>query len=136
MAVYFLLMEVIVDVTTKRWQDGGNLLLGVWLFVSPWVLSYAAGMPVAAWNAYLLGAAIVVFAAVAMYMPKVWEEGINMAFGVWMIISPWVLKFSADRNVMMNAVIIGVVVTALAAWAMLRDKEFEKWWHDHHHAAS
>jgi SPW repeat len=135
MTVYFLL-EGIVDITAKRWQDGGNLLLGVWLFISPWALNYAAGMPIAAWNATILGAAIVVLAAVAMYMPRVWEERINMALGVWMIISPWVLRFATEKNLMMNAVIIGVLVTGLAAWAMLRDKEFEKWWHDHYHAAS
>lgn len=136
MAVYFLSMEVIVDTTTKRWQDGGNLLLGVWLFLSPWAMNYAAGMPLSAWNATLLGAAIVLLAAVAMYMPRVWEEGINMALGVWLVISPWVLGFAAEKNVMMNAVISGILVAALATWAMLRDKEFEKWWHDHHHAAS
>jgi hypothetical protein len=125
-----------MDITTKRWQDGGNLLLGLWLFISPWAMSYAADIPIAAWNAYLCGAAIVVFAAVAMYMPKVWEEWINMAFGVWMIISPWVLGFASHRNMTMNAVIIGALVTALATWAMVRDKDFEKWWHDHHPAAS
>lgn len=121
--------------TIKRWQDAGNLLLGAWLLVSPWAIGYAAGMPVAAWNAVILGVAIVVFAAVAMYMPRVWEEGINMALGVWLIASPWVLGFAAEANMMMNAVIVGILVVALAAWAMLRDKTFEKWWHDHHHAA-
>lgn len=123
-----------MDLTTKRWQDGGNLLLGIWLFISPWVMNYAAGMPLSARNANLLGAAIVVMAAIAMYMPRVWEEGINMALGVWLIVSPWALGFAAETDVMMNTVISGILVTALAAWAMLRDKEFEKWWHDHHHA--
>ncbi|WP_202962670.1 SPW repeat protein [Herminiimonas sp. CN] len=124
-----------MDATTKRWQDGGNLVLGVWMFFSPWMLAYAAGMPLAAWNAVILGAAIVVFAAVAMYMPRVWEEGLNMALGVWLIVSPWALRFTAERSAMMNAVVVGILVAALAAWAMLRDKEFEKWWQDHHHAA-
>lgn len=125
-----------MDIMTKRWQDAGNLLLGVWLFISPWALNYAAGMPVSAWNAVIVGAAIVAFAAVAMYVPRVWEEGINIAFGAWMIASPWMLGFVSERNVMMNAVITGILVAALAAWAMLRDKDFEKWWHDHYHPAS
>ena len=125
-----------MEVATKRWQDAGNLVLGVWLFISPWVLNYAAGMPVSAWNAMLAGIAIVVLAATAMYMPRAWEEGSNMALGVWMIVSPWVLKFAADKPVMMNAVIVGVLVTALAAWAMMRDKDVEKWRHDHHHPAA
>ena len=121
-----------MDITTKRWQDLGNIVLGVWLFISPWVMNYVDSIPNAAQNAYLLGLAIVVFAAVAIYIPRVWEEGINMALGAWMIVSPWVLGFASERDVTANAVIVGVLVTALAAWAMVRDKDFEKWRHDRH----
>jgi len=115
----------------KRWQDWGNLLLGAWLFISPWIMQYPAGVPNAARNAHLLGAAIVIFSAVAVYIPRVWEEGINMLLGVWMIISPWALKFAFDRNVTSNAVIVGVLVMALAAWAMVHDKKFQQWTRDH-----
>jgi len=113
---------------TKRWQDIINLLIGIWLFVSPWVMGYAAEHQAAAWNAYVIGLAIVVFSGLAVYMHKAWEEGLNMAFGVWMIISPWVLGFSLPRDVTANAVIVGVLVTALAAWMMVRDRQ---WMHQH-----
>ena len=33
----------------------------------------------AAWNAYAMGVGIVVFALIAAYMPKAWEEIINIA---------------------------------------------------------
>lgn len=118
------------DRSLKRWQDWGNLLLGAWLFVSPWVLRYPSDTPNATWNAYILGAAIVIFAALAVYMPRIWEEGLNVALGVWMIVSPWVLGFASHRDVTANAVIVGVLVTILAAWAMVHDKDFEKWRHD------
>ncbi|MBI5922991.1 MAG: SPW repeat protein [Betaproteobacteria bacterium] len=65
-------------------------------------------------------------------MPKAWEEGVNMALGVWLIISPWVLGFASHRNATAGAVIVGVLVTLLAALAMAHDKGFEKWWDDHH----
>ena len=104
------------------------------LFISPWALGYATDVTVAANNAYFLGAAIVLFAAVAVYMPQVWEEWINMAFGLWMIVSPWVLGFAAHRDVTINAVVVGLLVGALATWAMVRDKDFEKWWKEHYHA--
>lgn len=123
-----------MDLTTKRWQDAGNLLLGLWLFISPWALGYATDVTVAANNAYFLGAAIVVFAAVAVYMPRVWEEWINMAFGLWLIVSPWVLGFASHRDVTINAVVVGLLVGALATWAMVRDKDFERWWKEHYHA--
>ena len=121
-----------MKISFKRWQDWGNLLLGAWLFVSPWVMQYPAEMPSAMWNAHVLGAAIVIFAAFAVYMPRVWEEGINTVLGVLMIISPWVLQFASYRNVTTNAIVVGLLVAAFAVWAMVHDKTVEKWLHEHH----
>jgi hypothetical protein len=117
----------------KRWQDLGNILLGTWLFISPWIVDYVLGMPLAAKNSFILGLAIVVFAAVAIYIPQIWEEWLNMALGAWLILSPWVLGFHVERDIATNNVIVGVSVAALATWAMLRDNEFKKWWHQNNH---
>jgi hypothetical protein len=114
-----------------RWQDWGNLALGAWLFISPWVMLYQPDAPNAIWNAHILGAAIVILSAFAVYMPRIWEEGLNAVYGIWAIASPWVLGFSTDRNVTANTVIVGILVAALAAWATMRDKSFEKWREDH-----
>jgi hypothetical protein len=122
------------SLSVKRWQDWGNLLLGAWLFISPWVMQYSSDAPNAIWNSHLLGAAIVIFSAVAVYMPRIWEEGLNIVLGIWGILSPWALGFVSQRNVTMNTVIVGIAVTALAAWAIMRDKDFEKWRHDRHAA--
>ncbi|MBI2313739.1 MAG: SPW repeat protein [Betaproteobacteria bacterium] len=118
--------------TTKRWQDWVDLVLGLWLFVSPWVLGFATGNETAAWNMYVMGTAIVVFSAVAVYMPRMWEEWVNMAIGVWLILSPYVLGFHTHMTAALNAVILGVLVTGFATWAMMLDKELAKWWHDRH----
>lgn len=115
----------------KRWQDWVNLILGLWLFVSPWVLAYAME-PAAAWNAYIMGAAIVVFAAIAAYMPKAWEEMINTVLGVWLVLSPYFLGFASQTMIAAHTVVVGVLVTIFAVWAMFSDREFEKYWHDSH----
>jgi len=117
---------------SKRWQDWVSLLLGLWLFISPWVRQYPDEFPSATWNAYILGAAIVVCAALAMSMPKIWEEGVNFVLGVWLIVSPWVLGFSSYRNVTTSTVIVGVLVAVLATWSMAYDKDVMKWLRDHH----
>lgn len=121
-----------MDITTKRWQDLGNIVLGAWLFVSPWVMGYEETLRNASLNAHIAGLAIVLVAAVAVYIPRVWEEGLNTALGLWTIASPWVLGFAAMRSVAMNAVVVGILVAAFAAWAMVHDKSFEKWRHEHH----
>ena len=120
--------------TVRRWQDWGNVLLGLWMIVSPWALGFAGGDGPAAWSAWALGAAIVIFAASAMYIPKAWEEALNAILGVCLIAAPWVLGFAAQERPTTNAVIVGVLVTALGLWAMLTDAQLQKWWHERHGA--
>ena len=115
----------------KRWQDLVNMLVGIWLFVSPLVLQYT-NHEAAAWNAYLLGAVIVVFAAIAANMPRVWEEVLNMVFGVWLVLSPYALGFASETTIAVNVVAVGVLTVGFATWAMFSDTEFNKWWHEHH----
>jgi NADPH-dependent 2,4-dienoyl-CoA reductase/sulfur reductase-like enzyme len=50
----------------KRWQDWTNGILGLWMFVSPWVLGVFAVGNAAARTAWILGAAIIVFAGIAV----------------------------------------------------------------------
>lgn len=118
----------------KRWQDWVNVLLGLWLSISPWVLGYRVEAPNAMWNALILGVAIFAFALIAVNMPRVWEEWVNLILGLWMIISPWVVRFSSHRSAATNAVIVGIIVALLALGAMLRDPGFEKWRRDRSHA--
>jgi hypothetical protein len=105
----------------KRWQDWANLALGVWTIVSPWALGFADENSEAALAAWIIGAAIVVCAGVAVYMPRAWEEGINIVLGLSLLASPWVLGFASQSTPTSNAGIVGALVALLALWAMLRD---------------
>ena len=59
---------------SMRWQDGINAVLGLYMFASPSILQFAAAGSPAMRAAWILGLAIVVFAAIAMYMPKAWRR--------------------------------------------------------------
>lgn len=110
------------DVTRQqRWQDWINLLLGIWLFISPWVVGFEGSQMAASWNAWILGVAIVVFSAIAVSMPQSWEEVINLLLGIWMVISSWVIGVTS-RAAQTNAVIVGllVILFAILAVAMSR----------------
>jgi hypothetical protein len=97
----------------QRWEDWLNFILGIWLFVSPWILGYAF-VQTAAWNAYIIGAAFVVFTVWALSIPKPWEEWVNALLGLWLVISPWVLGFSTVPAPTWNAVLCGLVVLILS----------------------
>lgn len=108
----------------RRWQDWANLILGAWLFVSPWALGYDA---TAAFNAHIVGFGVVVFALIAAYMPKAWEEIINILFGVWLVVAPFVLGFSSETEAL-HTVVVGILATAFAIWAMSNDRKFYERW--------
>ena len=115
---------------SMRWQDGINALLGVWMFASPTFLQFTVAGGRATLAAWILGLAIVVFAALAIYMPKAWEEALNIILGVCLLASPWALGYADQGTPTRNAVIIGLLVTGLAVWAMLKDTTVQKWWHE------
>jgi hypothetical protein len=119
----------------NRWQDWLNMLLGAWLFASPWLLKYADELPRAAWNAWISGAAIVLLAAVALSIPKAVEEIANTLIGIWVAVSPWVLGFAANRDVTTNAVSVGVLVALLAIWAGEFSHNIGKWSNNNRHPA-
>ena len=112
----------------KHWQDPVNGALGAWLLLSPWILGYngeAAAMP----NAVIVGIALVAAALGAMLLPRAWEEWTEAALGLWLMASPWVLRFNGNADAMLTAVITGLVVLVLAAWTLLTDEEYSRWWH-------
>jgi hypothetical protein len=113
--------------SVKHWQDPLNLILGVWMFVSPWALRYEdQAHPM--WNAVILGILIAAAALGALIRVKAWEEWTNVVFGAWLIVSPWVLRFADLKLAMANAVIVGVIVGVLALWALGTDKDIGGWW--------
>jgi SPW repeat len=105
---------------TESWQDSVNVVLGVWLILSPWILGFAASQA-AMWNAVVVGVVIAAAALGALFSFQKWEEWADMAFGVWLVISPWVLGFAATlATATWNFVVVGLLTVALAAWS-LRD---------------
>jgi hypothetical protein len=103
----------------KRWQDWVMLVFGIWLFFSPFFLGYTSTSSTAAWNSYVLGVLVVIFALWALSQPQQWEEWINLVLGIWLIISPWVLQYhTTDSTATTNHVILGILIGADAIWAL------------------
>jgi intracellular septation protein A len=109
----------------RRWQDWVNVVVGVWVAISPWALGFANNQT-AARTAWVLGAAIVVFAGIGIYMHEAWEEAINIILGVCLLGSPWALDFADQSTATANFAISGVLVVAFGLWAMLRDMDLMK----------
>jgi hypothetical protein len=90
-----------------------NVLVGVWVLLSPWLLEFSEfGRP--AWNAAATGLGIAVIAAAVAsgrYASVVWG---NVLLGPWLLASPWVLDYLTVETASGNAVISGAVVMVVA----------------------
>ena len=115
------------NLAVRRWQDQVILVLGLWLFVSPWAFAYPAGSPLAL-NAYISGIVIVVLAAFDLYKTYFWAVLVNLLVGLWVAVSPWVLRVADQKTVMWNELIVGLAVFVFALWELRTDPELHKHW--------
>lgn len=90
-----------------------NIVAGLGLLLSPWYLGYAAET-YAVWNAWIVGAAVTLIAVSALYAFHQVEEWANLVLGLWAVVAPWALGFSAVASAMWAHVIAGLVVAILA----------------------
>jgi hypothetical protein len=103
-----------------NWLNWLVAVAGLWELLSPFALGYSA-LTVAMWNAVIVGAVLIVLGAwAALYKEAKTDrtlDWINAVLGVWLVISPFALDYSATVMAMWNNIIVGIVVLALAGWA-------------------
>ena len=104
------------SLSDKHWSvlDIVNIVAGLGLFLSPWYLGYEAATS-AAWNAWIVGALVALIAIGALTAFTEYTEWANVVLGVWAIVAPWVLGFSATQAATWAHVIAGIVIAELAA---------------------
>jgi len=93
-----------------------NLILGIWLIISPFVLGFAATTRAAVTNDVILGILLIAFswwilAAIAAPMGAAWFE---LFCGLWLIVSPFVLQFNRVAAAMANDVVVGIITAVVA----------------------
>jgi hypothetical protein len=111
-------MPTLNDRLMTHWRDVANLVLGLWLAISPWALAYMTeARP--AWNALIIGVIIAVAAAAALIAFHKWEEWVNVGLAVWLIVAPFTLEFATHAVAMWNHIIVGLLVGILALWTAI-----------------
>ena len=104
------------SLSDKHWSafDIVNIVAGLGLFLSPWYLGYAAATS-AGWNAWIVGALVALVAVASLVAFSEYTEWANVVLGLWSIVAPWALGFSAIAAATWSHVIAGLVIAALAA---------------------
>jgi hypothetical protein len=110
---------------TRRSDDASrpasalNVLAGIWLIISPWVLGFT-DLRVPLWDTLLVGIAVLVLAAIRLGTSGTTGlSWVNLLLGIWLIISPFVLGFTAASAAMSNAIVLGILVGIFSLWAAL-----------------
>lgn len=107
-------MAVLKPFIYRHWQDWADLLLGLAVLVSPWMLGFT-DVPAPFWNAVIVGAAITLLSAFAIARLEPWEEWLNIALGLWLIVSSWLLDYTAAHQAIACHLGLGLVITFMAA---------------------
>lgn len=105
---------------SKRWQDWVMLILGIWLFFAPfWMSGFASHASMAAGNSYVLGILVFAFAWASLATGRRWEEWVEFVLGIWLIISPFVLRFwGSEHDAGVNTLVLGILVLLDAVWVL------------------
>ncbi len=96
-----------------------SVILGAWLIIAPFVLTYPN--TVAVWNSIIVGAIVLVMAWIRAVNPESAPglSWINAILGVWLIVAPFVLRFSSTMSTRWNDIVIGIAVAIFSVWSAL-----------------
>lgn len=89
-----------------------TLLTGIYLFISPWIY----GVTAHSWNNWIVGALIVIFAAMRLSGPPSMSgvSWANCILGIWMFASPWIYGYTGYGAAFASSLAVGIVVFVLA----------------------
>lgn len=94
-------------------SSGTNLVLAIWLLISPWVVGYSSTQVL--WNNVIVAAVVLVFAVVRLGTQS--RAGapswLNTVAGLWLIVSPFVFQ-NVSMGQKWNCIVVGTCVALLA----------------------
>ena len=98
-------------------HDMIKLAAAALLFVAPWGLGYAqAGA--AAYIAWGTAAMIGAVSLIALVRFAIWQEFVNLALGLWLVLAPLIMNVSHIEMARISYVFAGVFVAVSAAWQL------------------
>jgi len=95
-----------------------NVVLGVWIIISPFVLGFSHWIPIM-WNNIATGGAICLL-ALARARSTYGPSGLVVLLGIWLLISPFVLIARLPNEAIWNDAILGIVVALVALTSSVR----------------
>ncbi|MPZ09790.1 MAG: hypothetical protein GEU89_06210 [Kiloniellaceae bacterium] len=103
----------------RGWEDVVSACLGVLIILSPVVADIAPGVAVII-SAGLAGTLITMLALLELMSLERWEELLELACGLWVVVSPLVLGY--DGTLRLAHFVLGGAVAVLALLELWQDR--------------
>lgn len=100
------------------WKDSIELLIGLWLLISPLVLRFFT-VPTAAMSTIIIATIVFFVSQLGIANQQPWEEWVNLLSAAVLIISPWVFDYASIVNATWNAIVCGGLLVSLTVLQML-----------------
>ena len=104
----------------RPWEDWVSMLIGVLVGISPW-LAEQQDNPAIMWNATLVGLIVFGLAQLEYVNLRRWEEVGAIAFGLWLVASPFTFGYSESGALRFWHYSLGAVVALLAVLELWQD---------------
>lgn len=104
------------SVSQVKKASGLNLLLGLWLVIAPFLLSYATSA--SRGNDITIGVIIALLATFRLLgaYRAAWLSWLNALLGIWLIVAPFILGYDSS-SALWNDVIVGLFIAFLGLWS-------------------
>lgn len=106
------------------WATIINIILGLWLVISPSVLNMA---PATADNNHIIGPLVITFSVVSLWKINRNVVKANIVLGIWLLIALFVLDFSETIVFLLNG-ICGVLIILLSSIKRRSTQNFGGGW--------
>jgi len=103
----------------RGWEDVCSAILGVLIVLSPALAGAEAGVALTI-SAGLAGLIITMLALLELLSLERWEELLELAAGLWMVLSPLVLGYDGTLRVVHY--VLGGLVAVLALFELWQDR--------------
>ena len=102
------------NLTQLKWASGLNIIAGLWLIISSWVLGFSGLMPMRN-NDVIFGIVVAILAAIREFgaYDAPWLSWINVLVGIWLFVSAFVFSNVAAPAPFWNNIVLGVIVFVL-----------------------
>lgn len=108
----------------RRWEDLASLAIGLVVLLAPMIIQETHEARVY-FSAGFAGCMIAALALLEMVSLRRWEELLEMAFGLWLAISPYVLGYGGATATLHVVAGIAVILLAILEYWQDRDRKIE-----------